>query len=78
MAKQEDIIADSVIVHGKTCNGCDRTKTDVMIGVRVTREDGTYFFEDIFLTNDQANQLAIDLGKQVSENHLENFKTTNA
>lgn len=61
------IKAEQVSVYGKDCIGCKRHESDVMMGV-CHEETGKTEFMDIFLSNEQARNLAQDILSRVEEN----------
>lgn len=59
-----EAIAHNIRAYGQNCNGCVRLKKDIMIGTMTPEKE----FVDIFLNNDQAEELARDLLRRVTEN----------
>ena len=61
-----------VSVHGKNCVGCLREGKPIMISLDGKASEGDYKFLDAFLTNEEVEQLIIELRNTMLENEKEN------
>ena len=61
-----------VSVHGKGCVGCLREGKPIMISLDGKASEGDYKFLDAFLTNEEVEQLIIELRNTMLENEKEN------
>ena len=61
-----------VSVHGKGCVGCLREGKPIMISLDGKDSEGIYKFLDAFLTNEEVEQLIIELRNTMLENEKEN------
>ncbi len=65
-------MAIQVSVHGKDCVGCLRENKPIMISLDGKDNNGDYKFLDAFLTNEEVEQLIIELRNTMLENEKEN------
>lgn len=61
----DNIIVDSIRAYGKHCIGCLYTQTDIMISYKPI---GSVVIQNIFLTNEHAQWLILELQKRLKEN----------
>lgn len=61
----DNIIVDSIRAYGKGCMGCQHTQSDIMISYKPI---GSVVIKDIFLTNEHAQWLVLELQKRLKEN----------
>ena len=60
-----------VSVHGKNCVGCLRGGKPIMISLDGKDSEGVYKFLDAFLTNEEVEELIIELRNIMLENEKE-------
>lgn len=64
-----DCIVQDIKAHGKGCNGCRAVKMDIMLSMNL-KSDPTDIM-DVFLTTKQAEDLILNLQKQLEFNKTE-------
>lgn len=60
-----------VSVHGKGCVGCLREGKPVMVSLDGKDSEGIYKFLDAFLTNEEVEELIVELKNTMLENKKE-------